>query len=106
MLAWEKSKGSTASASVCRGAAPRILQQPADAQVEEGQPLRLTVQAAGDGPLAFQWLRGGAPLLAECHAVLDARAVALADAGSYSCRVRLSWPLACMSASALPFMQD
>lgn len=67
---------------------PRILQQPADTAVEDGQPLRLEVAAAGDPPLLHQWLRDGVPLPAECHAVLDARAVTSADSGIYSCQVQ------------------
>ena len=41
----------------CRGEPPRITRQPADVSLEDGQPLRLEVQAAGTQPLAYQWLR-------------------------------------------------
>lgn len=70
-----------------RGMPPCILLHPVDAMLEDGQPLRLTVEAAGDPPLLFQWLRDVVPLPAECHAVLEAAAIAAGDSGTYSCRV-------------------
>jgi hypothetical protein len=73
--------------SWCRGVPPYILQHPADASLADGQPLRLAVDAAGDAPLLFQWLRDRTPLPGECHPVLDAAAIAPGDAGIYSCRV-------------------
>ena len=75
--------------SWCRGVPPHILQHPADASLEDGQPLRLAVDAAGDMPLLFQWLRDGTPLPGECQPALEAAAIAAGDAGIYSCRVHV-----------------
>lgn len=79
----------TAAPACHRSVPPRFLQHPADASLGNGQSLQLAVEAAGDAPLLFQWLRDGAPLPGECHPVLEAAAIAPGDAGIYSCRVHV-----------------
>jgi hypothetical protein len=54
----------------CRPQAPRIVQQPQGAELQEGQPLKLSLSAEGSQPLFYQWQCSGRSLPEESTAEL------------------------------------
>ncbi len=70
---------------------PRIVKQPADADLNTGQRLALAVTGAGTPPLAFQWWKDGAPLEGQTSAELVFESVLPPDGGLYWVVVSNSW---------------
>lgn len=68
---------------VGEGAAPVLLRQSGDASARESGRLVLQVEAAGVGPLAYQWLRDGQPLWGATQATLTLEPVLSGDGGVY-----------------------
>ncbi len=66
------------------GLPPRIVLQPADALAAPGETLAMSVTAEGVAPLAYLWLRNGAPAATPGGPTLAFPSVALGDAGLYS----------------------
>lgn len=66
-------------------AAPEILEQPAAASVEAGQPLTLRVTARGGG-LYYQWKRNGVAVASATTANFS-KTAATADAGDYTVEI-------------------
>jgi ELWxxDGT repeat protein len=64
------------------GAPPQIVTPPGGRQVQEGAPASFTVDATGDAPLAYQWLRNGAPIPGATAASYVLPAATLADHGA------------------------
>ncbi|MEW6160242.1 MAG: immunoglobulin domain-containing protein, partial [Verrucomicrobiota bacterium] len=64
-----------------------ITIQPADARVEAGADVTLTVAASSNTELSYRWLRNGVTIENETSATLSLEAVAQADAGDYSVEV-------------------
>jgi hypothetical protein len=62
---------------------PVITTPPNPQSVVAGQSLRLSVTAAGPGPLSYQWLKNGLSLPGQTAATLTLDSVQPADAGSY-----------------------
>jgi hypothetical protein len=52
-----------------------------------GQPLALSAEIVGTGPLALQWLKNGKPIPGATGASLEIPSAAALDSGSYSLRV-------------------
>jgi hypothetical protein len=65
-----------------------ILEQPQGQSVSEGQPVVLTVVAAGTGPITYQWQRNGANLAGATGPSLATSSARTSDAGSYRVVVR------------------
>lgn len=76
-----------ALAGPATGTAPVIGTQPASLSVTRGSPAQFSVVASGSEPLAYQWLRGGAPVAGATSALFHLAAVADTDAGVYSVTV-------------------
>jgi hypothetical protein len=68
-------------------AAPSITVQPLTQTAIAGLPVTLTVSAAGDAPLSFQWMNGLAPIPGATAASLNWPQVASSNAGNYSLSV-------------------
>ncbi|MEO8425816.1 MAG: CHRD domain-containing protein [Verrucomicrobiota bacterium] len=72
---------------------PAITQQPANVEVNEGQPVSLTVGASGQG-LSYQWFKGqgtGKTAIAGAtSATYDVAAAKVEDAGYYSADIKNS----------------
>lgn len=67
---------------------PTIKQAPpAEVRLVAGQPLTLSVEAEGTGPLEFQWLRNGAPIAGATNATLTLPTPTDADAGEYRVQI-------------------
>jgi glycosidase/predicted alpha/beta superfamily hydrolase len=88
---------------------PTIKQAPpAEVRLAAGQPLTLSVEADGTGPLEFQWFRDGAPLAGATAATLAIAAPTDADAGEYRVQVHnlagtaLSEPIRVVAAAPAP----
>lgn len=62
--------------------APTITTQPASLGVHSGQTASFTVAAAGDAPLAYQWLRNGNAIAGAVQPSYTLAAPTIADAGS------------------------
>ena len=67
-------------------AAPVFTTQPAGAGPLVGSPTTLAATAIGSSPIAYQWLRNGAPVSGATNPVLTLPAVQPAEAGTYSLR--------------------
>lgn len=65
---------------------PVILSAPVPLTVDAGEQAVLEVQAAGEGELSYQWLKGGNPVTGATASFL-AFTAATTDAGAYSVRV-------------------
>jgi hypothetical protein len=83
-----------------------IRRQPAGVTTGRGNPVALEVEVLGDGPLEYQWLKGGVTL-SDSAAVSGARtarllirSALLADSGIYS--VRVSGPAGAMVSQTAP----
>ena len=66
---------------------PQIAQHPKDVSVLEGDAFELAVEAEGQPPLSYQWLRAGVLLGQHTQPRLWAQAAALTDAATYACQV-------------------
>ena len=66
---------------------PVITSQPQGRVVLSGQPVTLSVEAAGPGVLVYDWRRNGQSLGAPNSPILTLPAVTLASAGNYTVRV-------------------
>jgi len=62
---------------------PTIQSQPVDQTVTFKELARFRVDATGDPPLAFQWRRGGLPLVGRIDSSLEFPYVSAADLGDY-----------------------
>jgi pectate lyase/pectin methylesterase-like acyl-CoA thioesterase len=83
------SVGSTTSATatltvVAEAGAPMITQQPQIQTAVIGGAATFTVSATGAEPLAYQWLKDGAPIAGATSPTLTRTALQLSDAGFYS----------------------
>lgn len=67
--------------------APTITTQPVGFSRTEGDPGSLVVTAVGTAPITYQWWKDGSLLPSGTSATLNFPALALADAGTYSCIV-------------------
>ncbi|KAK9841716.1 hypothetical protein WJX74_010733 [Apatococcus lobatus] len=65
----------------------RIIQQPRDAAVTEGEAFFLWLQVEGEHPLKISWAQDGHRLDGQDNVQLHVRAARLRDAGSYVCTV-------------------
>ena len=63
---------------------PTVLAQPQGITELLGTPVSLTVLAAGEQPLSYQWRHNGSPLAGATNVVLDLGPLAATNGGSYS----------------------
>ena len=63
---------------------PAIVRQPVEQTVNAGDNVRFDVEASGQAPLAYQWLRDGQPIAGATNDFLELDAVRVDQAGSYS----------------------
>ena len=75
----------TSVVSVVQG--PSLLRQPASTTVVPGASATFTVEAAGDAPLGYQWMRNGLPLAGANAPSFTLPSVTASDAGAYSVAV-------------------
>jgi len=61
-----------------------IMTHPTSLVTTEGDNVSLNVIAEGDGPLSYQWQKGGSILVNETSSSLALQAITLLDAGTYS----------------------
>jgi subtilisin family serine protease len=66
---------------------PVITTQPAGAILVQGDPLNLTVTAAGTAPLSYQWSKDGAALPGATSAGYSLASVTSPDQGNYTLRI-------------------
>src|SRR5207247_4135053 len=66
-----------------RAGAPVLLQAPRDQSVLVGSSATFSVEAAGEGPLTYQWFFNGVELLFEMNPTLSLANVQLARDGVY-----------------------
>ncbi|MCC5789070.1 MAG: immunoglobulin domain-containing protein [Opitutales bacterium] len=66
---------------------PAITTQPQDATVASGNPVTLTVEATGGGPLSYQWKKNGEKISGATAASYTLSSASLNAAGSYSVEV-------------------
>ena len=65
-----------------------IVQSPASPpNLKPGDSLTLVVKASGTGPLVYQWLRNGVPVVGANSSTLSLGAVTAADAGQYQASI-------------------
>ncbi len=64
-----------------------ITKQPISISVVEGKSGSLTVEAAGEGALTYQWYKGGEAVAGATAATLALNNVAMSDAGTYTVKV-------------------
>lgn len=64
-----------------------IAQAPRGGVFLAGETVRLTVEATGDGPLAYQWQRNGEDIAGATAPVLELPSVAVGDAGYFRVKV-------------------
>ena len=64
--------------------APAITSPPANATITQGNQATFTVTAMGTAPLAYQWLKNGAPISGATSNVFTISAVTTNDAANYS----------------------
>lgn len=63
--------------------APKIVNQPQNTKVKEGDPLTLSVTATGSAPLSYQWIFEGLKIEGATNSVYEVEAVQASDAGRY-----------------------
>ena len=63
---------------------PRLTTQPQDLALASGETAVLTVEAAGDGPLGYQWRLNGANLAGATNATLTFSNVSFTRGGAYN----------------------
>lgn len=66
---------------------PFVTLAPVDTAVYAGMPVTLRVEAAGKGPLSYQWKRGAETLPGMTSPVLELPAATVADAGVYTVEI-------------------
>jgi hypothetical protein len=66
---------------------PAITRQPASVTVNPGQPASFSVEATGDAPLTFQWMRNGLPIGGATANTFTLPSAGPNDAGGYSVAV-------------------
>ncbi len=66
---------------------PRVLTQPESRSAVASENVILTITAAGDAPLAYQWFSNGNAITGATSATFTLSAVTPADAGIYDCTV-------------------
>jgi len=66
---------------------PGIISQPTSNSICSGQEFVISVSASGGAPLTYQWRKNGIDLAGQTSAFILFNAVALTDAGTYSCRI-------------------
>ena len=86
------SQGSISSESatlvvIQQGVPVSIIQQPRSQSVTEGSNASLTVQALGDGPIAYQWLLNGSEITNANQATYSIESAASFNGGIYSVSV-------------------
>lgn len=64
-----------------------LNQQPANADVCEGNAATFTVDASGDGAISYQWLLNGSPIGGATATSYTINSTAQGDEGTYSCRI-------------------
>ncbi|MBI3871297.1 MAG: tandem-95 repeat protein [Verrucomicrobia bacterium] len=69
---------------VAQTQAPRILREPADQDIPEGQPLKLEVIATGDGPLTYQWRFKDNDIPNATDSILTIPAATVLNSGEFS----------------------
>jgi hypothetical protein len=80
---------------------PSIIVQPLTQTAVVGLPVTLTVTAAGDTPLSFQWLNGIAPISGATASSLSWPQIASSNAGAYTVVVSNPWGSATSSVATL-----
>lgn len=73
--------------SVSAPGMPVITTQPIATTVNGGTTLVLKAAASGDAPLSYQWLKGGAAIMAATDSLYTVTSAAGHDAGNYSLRI-------------------
>ncbi len=63
--------------------APKIVNQPQNTKVKEGDPLTLSVTATGSAPLSYQWIFEGLKIEGATNSVYEVEAAQASDAGRY-----------------------
>ncbi|MBR5691291.1 MAG: immunoglobulin domain-containing protein, partial [Verrucomicrobia bacterium] len=63
--------------------APKIVVQPQNTKVKEGEPLTLSVTATGSAPLSYQWIFEGLKIEGATNSVYEVEAAQASDAGRY-----------------------
>ena len=63
--------------------APKIVVQPQNTKVKEGEPLTLSVTATGSAPLSYQWIFEGLKIEDATNSVYEVEAAKASDAGRY-----------------------
>ncbi|MBO7108361.1 MAG: immunoglobulin domain-containing protein, partial [Verrucomicrobia bacterium] len=63
--------------------APKIVVQPQNTKVKEGEKLTLSVTATGSAPLSYQWIFEGLKIEGETNSVYEVEAAQASDAGRY-----------------------
>ena len=80
---------------------PEVTVQPTPSTtVWQGRAVTLSIQATGSPPLAFQWLKDGAPVAGATEPTLVLDPATPAQTGSYTCRVTNSGGAATAATSA------
>ncbi|MBI5325159.1 MAG: immunoglobulin domain-containing protein [Ignavibacteriae bacterium] len=77
----------TDAATVTVNVAPTISAQPAPAEVTEGQPVNLSITAAGSDPLTYQWYKDDVEITGATNNTFAIAASVKADEGNYKCKV-------------------
>jgi hypothetical protein len=78
-------------AGKCVPGAPTITDQPQSQSVNVGDPVLLTVTAAGTAPLSYQWQFNGAPMAGATTTAVSLGSAQLTNAGSYRVVVSNAW---------------
>ncbi|MBO4715185.1 MAG: immunoglobulin domain-containing protein, partial [Verrucomicrobia bacterium] len=63
--------------------APKIVVQPQNTKVKEGEPFTLSVTATGSAPLSYQWIFEGLKIEDATNSVYEVEAAKASDAGRY-----------------------
>jgi hypothetical protein len=63
--------------------APKIVVQPQNTKVKEGEKLTLSVTATGSAPLSYQWIFEGLKIEGATNSVYEVEAAQASDAGRY-----------------------
>lgn len=66
---------------------PVLVKQPGSREIAEGRALRLSVEAVGDLPTSFQWMKNGVAIAGALGADYVVSRVTEEEAGSYRCEV-------------------
>lgn len=84
VVVWnENAACDSAAAQVLIASPPSIVQSPASVEANVGDPVSLSVIAAGASPLSYQWRRNGLPVPGATRPTFELAAVQATDAGDY-----------------------